>query len=62
VAAEESYRAKRELFQVGKGTVIDLSDAEGEMTRARLAVVNAAIDARTARVRLNHALGRDRVP
>ena len=61
-AAEESYRAKRELFQVGKGTVIDLSDAEVEMTRARLAVVNAAIDARTARVRLDHALGRDRVP
>jgi outer membrane protein len=62
LAAEESYRAKRELFQVGKGTVVDLSDAEVEMTRARLAVVNAAIDARTARVRLNHALGRDRVP
>jgi outer membrane protein TolC len=61
VAAEESYRARREVFQVGKGTLTELSDAEVELTRARLAVINAQIDARTARVRLNHALGRDRL-
>jgi outer membrane protein len=58
-AAEESHRARTDLFKNGKATVVELTDAETELTRARLELVNAHIDARTSRVRLDHALGRD---
>ncbi len=61
-AAEESYRGRRELFRIGQGSLVDLNDAEVALTRARLEVINAHIEARTSRVRLEHALGRDTVP
>lgn len=61
-AAEESYRGRRELFRIGQGSLVDLNDAEVALTRARLEVINAHIDARTSRVRLEHALGRDELP
>jgi outer membrane protein len=58
-AAEESHRARTDLYKSGKATVVEVTDAETELTRARLELVNAHIDARTSRVRLDHALGRD---
>lgn len=61
-AAYESYRGRRELFRIGQGTLVDVNDAEVALTRARLALINAHIDARTSRVRLRYALGRDHVP
>jgi outer membrane protein TolC len=50
---------RRDLFRNGKATLVEVNDAEGELTRSRLEVVNAHIDARIARVRLDHAVGRD---
>jgi outer membrane protein len=61
-SAEEAYRVARELFVNGRATSTTLTDAETELTRARLELVNAKIDTRTARVRLEHALGRDTRP
>jgi outer membrane protein len=58
-AAEEAYRARRELFRLGKGTSVELADAEANLFRARLAAVTARIDQRIARVRIDHATGRD---
>jgi outer membrane protein TolC len=58
-SAEEAYRVARELFNAGVGTSTTLHDAETELTRARLDQLNAKVDARTARIRLDHALGRD---
>jgi len=58
-ASEESYRVRRELFRAGKSTVVEVTDAETDLTRARLEVVNAHVDLRIARVALAHALGRD---
>jgi outer membrane protein TolC len=58
-AAEESYRARRALFQNGRATSVELTDAETELTGARLDAVGARIDQRVARVRLWHATGRD---
>ncbi len=58
-SATEAYRVARDLFAEGRGTSTTLTDAEGELTRARLDALNAAADARVARVRLDHALGRD---
>ncbi len=58
-SAEEAHRVARELFVNGRATSTMLTDAEAELTRARLEQLNARIDARAARVRLEHALGRD---
>jgi outer membrane protein TolC len=59
VAAEENYRVRRELYRAGKATIVEVTDSETELTRARLDVVNANVDLRIARVALGHALGRD---
>ena len=58
-AAQESYRVRRVLFQNGRATSVELTDAETELTRARLEAISARIDLRIARVRLDHAVGRD---
>lgn len=58
-AAEENYRVRRELFRAGKATTVEVTDAETELTQARLQAVNAQMDVRIARVQLTHALGRD---
>jgi outer membrane protein TolC len=58
-SAEEAYRVGRELFLTGRVPSATLTDAETELTRARLDALNAKADARVARVRLAHALGRD---
>ncbi len=57
-AAEESYRARRLLYQNGRATTVELLDAETELTRARLDALGAHIDARAAAVRLAYAVGR----
>jgi outer membrane protein TolC len=58
-SATEAYRVARELFNNGRAISTTLTDAETELTRARLDALNAAVDAKIARVRLEHALGRD---
>ena len=59
--AEEAYRVARELFNAGRATPTLLTDAETELTKARLDALNAQVDARIAKVRLDHAMGRDAV-
>ncbi|CAN5649753.1 hypothetical protein BH09MYX1_BH09MYX1_30520 [soil metagenome] len=59
LSAREAVRVARELFKAGLVTSSTLTDAETELTRARLASLNAHVDARVARVRLDHAIGRD---
>jgi outer membrane protein TolC len=61
VAAEESYRVRTSLFKNGRATGVELTDAETDLTRARLESINARVDLQVARVRLDHALGRDAV-
>lgn len=61
-AAEENYRVRRELYRAGKATIVEVTDAETDLTRARLEVVNSHVDLRIARVALTHALGRDVPP
>jgi outer membrane protein TolC len=60
-SAEESYRVRRELFRQGKATSVELSDAETALANARLGVIDARIDERVARVKLDHAIGRDAI-
>ena len=58
-SAEEAARVARELFNNGRGTALTVADAETDLTRARLDALNATVSARIARVRLEHAVGRD---
>ena len=58
-SAEESHRVRRALFQNGRATSVELTDAETELTRARLAFIGSHVEARLALLQLNHALGRD---
>jgi outer membrane protein TolC len=58
-AAEESYRVRRELFTHGRSTSFELTDAETDLTQARLSAIGARIDQRITRARLRHSLGRD---
>lgn len=58
-AAEEAYRVRKEMYKVGKATSVELSDAEANLFRAKLAAVSARIDQRIARTRLDYATGRD---
>jgi outer membrane protein TolC len=58
-AAREAYRVGRELFQNGRATASTISDADFELNRARIQLLDAVIGVRVARVRLEHALGRD---
>jgi outer membrane protein TolC len=57
-AAEESYRVRREQFRAGAAVATDVVDAEAELRRARLELINAAIDVRIARARLDRAVER----
>jgi outer membrane protein TolC len=58
-AAEESYRVRRELLNAERATAVELVDAETELTRARIAALNARVDLRVAQAQLDHALGND---
>jgi outer membrane protein TolC len=58
-SALEGYRVARELFNNGRGTGTTLIDAETALAQARFEHLNARVDARLARIRLEHALGRD---
>ena len=58
-AAEESYRVRKELLNAERATALELIDAETELTRSRIAALNARVDLRVARTQLDHALGND---
>jgi len=58
-SATEAYRITRSLYANTRATTTNVLDAETALARARLASVNARVDARVARARLEYADGRD---
>ena len=58
-SASEAHRVTRSLFANTRATTSNVLDAETDLSRARLSWINARIDARVARARLEHAAGRD---
>jgi outer membrane protein TolC len=58
-SAEEGYRVRKELLNADRATAVELVDAETELTRSRIAALNARVDLRVARAQLDHALGND---
>ena len=59
IASEESHRVRNELFRAGKATTVEVVDAQVELSRARIDLVNAHVADHAARLRLEHATGRD---
>ena len=57
-AAEAAYRVRRDQYLTGRATNVELTDAETELTRARIDHIDALVDARIAAVQLEYALGR----
>ncbi len=58
-SANEAYRVAHGLFNDGRGTSTTLTDAERDLTAARIDALTALVNVRIARVRLEHAVGRD---
>ncbi|MBK9030557.1 MAG: TolC family protein [Myxococcales bacterium] len=58
-AAAESYRVRQDLLANERATATELIVAEGALTQARLAAINALIDRRIAWAKLRHAAGLD---
>jgi outer membrane protein len=58
-AAEEGYRVRKELLNAERATIVELVDAETDLTRARINALNARVDLRVAAAQLTHALGND---
>lgn len=56
-AAEEALRVRKEQFLLGGITSTILTDAEADVTRARLNHLNARVEARIARAQLKKAVG-----
>ena len=59
IAAEETYRVRQALIAAQRATALELVDAQTNLTRARIAVLDAHIDMRIAMADLDHALGTD---
>lgn len=58
-AATAAYGVRRSQYLAGRATSVELTDAETELTRARIELIDTLVGARIAVVRLDHALGRD---
>lgn len=58
-AGDEAVRLARGLYEAGKGTLLELRDAELKLTLERLAVSEARIDLEIAREELRRAVGGD---
>jgi outer membrane protein TolC len=55
--AQESYRLVLARFRTGEATASDIVEAESTLTRAEQDYLNSLYDYRTARVRLDYAVG-----
>ena len=58
-AAQEAVRLARGLYEAGRGTSLELRDAELGLTQARIAIINARLDAAIAFADLVQAVGTD---
>ncbi len=53
---------RQELLAADRATAVELVDAETDLTRARIAALNARVDLRVALAQLRHAIGADVPP
>lgn len=58
-AAQGSYQVRKDLFDNGRATTLEVTAAETALTQARIAAIDALIDRRIAWTQLRHAAGLD---
>ncbi|MFQ5824380.1 MAG: TolC family protein [bacterium] len=56
-SAEEDFRLAQERYRVGAGTLLEVTDAQVALTRARVTLVSAKYDAMIAQAQLEAAMG-----
>lgn len=61
-ASEAAYEDRVLLFENGRATSLDVLQSESSLVTARMNLVDAYVQLRIARVRLDHAVGRDIPP
>lgn len=59
-AAEEAYASRDAQLRAGHATSADLLAAQNDLDRARLSVLDAAVQLRASRAQLEYAVGEDR--
>jgi outer membrane protein TolC len=57
-SAEAAYQSRDAQLRAGEATAADLASAQNDLDRARLGVLDAAVQLRTARAQLAYATGR----
>lgn len=58
-AAEEAYRVRKELYDLGRSNLVEVIDAETDLLNARLELIKARINLRVGKAQLLYALGRE---
>ncbi|MGQ0721688.1 MAG: TolC family protein, partial [Candidatus Eiseniibacteriota bacterium] len=61
-SSEEDLRLAQERFKIGEGTILDVIDAQVNLTRSRSNLVNATYDRRLAVTALRDAVGDVELP
>ena len=56
-AAETNWQTRRDLYRYGRATGLEVLDAETELTRSRMEMLAARVDAEVARARWQFVLG-----
>jgi outer membrane protein TolC len=56
-SSEEDHRLAQERYRLGEGTILDVIDAQVNLTRSRTSLENARFDARLALSALKSAVG-----
>ena len=59
LAGEEDLRVQQERYNLGAGTLLDLLASQSTLISARQALIQARLDARTARAQIEALMGRD---
>ena len=59
LAGEEDLRVQQERYNLGAGTLLDLMTSQSTLITARQALIQARLDARTAKAQLEALVGRD---
>ena len=59
IAGEEDLRVQQQRYNLGAGTLLDLLTSQITLNTARQALIQARLDARTAKAQLEALVGRD---
>jgi outer membrane protein len=59
VASEEDLRVQQQRYELGASTLLDVLTSQTQLNQARVALVQARLNARTARAQLESIIGRD---